>query len=81
METKNALDYWKTVKHAAIACLVGVLAVPVLITGCGSREVVVEEDESQASSESQEMLDFQRQMFNEQAQQINEQNQQNQEQQ
>jgi len=54
--------------------LLGALVIPTFAAGCGSREVVVKDEHESTSSEAQEMLDFQKQMFNEQVQQTNEQN-------
>jgi len=63
-----------TLRRKVTTFLLGALVVPIFAAGCGSREVVIKDENENTSSEAQEMLDFQKQMFNEQVQQTNEQN-------
>lgn len=73
MEPNTNRSLWNTLGHAATALVVGALSM-VVVTGCGSREIVVEDDEG--SPEAQQMLEYETQLLNRQMNQQNQQSQQ-----
>ena len=68
MNSTRACAYWKRFGNTATAILLSGLLVP-LAAGCGSREVEVEDEAS--TPESEQMLDYQKQIFDAQIQQQN----------